>query len=219
MSYLYRHALFVTRRQPYLDWANGMDDGGPRLDDHLSRSGRTVFLVPENEKPEMEALIEEFWEDIFEAELAGWMDAEDSWPRDRTREMFDEWFDVELNEAVYDLTPDEPLTQADVDAADLAEAFGYCAACGATVDEGTGRHVGFKLADRAQCAVFEGRVLPLPIGEDESVLAIVTRSDSDAARAGHDVIVRVCTSRCEKAVRKIVPKALRELTRRMAQET
>jgi hypothetical protein len=31
MTFLYRFALTVTRRQPYIDWANSVDDDGPEL--------------------------------------------------------------------------------------------------------------------------------------------------------------------------------------------
>jgi ribosomal protein L24E len=216
MSYLYRHALFVSRKQPYLDWANGLNDGGPGLSEDVSLQQRTVYLVPElDREPDLGTLLDEFWEDIFHEELATWSLKEESWPRLRTREIFDQWFDIELNASVYDLTPEEPLTQIQVDLADLSEASGRCAECGLDVEEGEGRFVGFKLADRSRFESFQGRVLPLPVNDNESVLAIVTLAESDEARSGDDLLVRVCSSRCEKVIRKLVPPALRSWTRRL----
>ncbi len=216
MSFLYRHALFVSRKRPYLDWANQPDDGEIKLTDELSRQKRTVYLVPETmEEPDLEALLDEFWEEIFAAELGAWVIDEARWPQPRTRQIFEEWFDVELNDAVYDLTPEEPLTQTQVDLQDLAEASAQCAACGLEVEDTEGRWVGFKVADRARLDVFKGRVLPLPMSDEEEVaLCIVTPDNSEEARAGEDVLVRVCSSRCEKAARKMVPKALRDWSRR-----
>jgi len=133
----------------------------------------------------------------------------------RTREMFNQWFDVEVNASVYDLTPEEPLTQADVDLEDLAEASGRCAACGLDVEQNEGRFVGFKLADRSRFDLLQGRVLPLPVNDDESVLCMVTLEASDEARAGDDLLVRVCSSHCEKVIRKLVPPALRSWSRRL----
>ena len=42
------------------------------------------------------------------------------------------------------------------------------------------------------------------------MIGIVALPDSDQARAGEDLISRACTSRCEKAIRKVVPKVLRK---------
>ena len=214
MTYLYRHALFISRKEPYLDWANGLEEG-PALTEQLSRKERTVYLAPEvDDEPELSQLVDEFWESIFEEELGAWVIAEERWPQPRTREMFDAWFEVELSGSVYDLTPEEPLTQAQVDALDLAEALGRCAACGLDVEEDEGRFAGFKLADWRRVAPFEGRVLPLAVDDDQVVLCVVTHDGSEEARAGDDILVRVCSSACEKAVRKTVPKALRRLFRR-----
>ena len=57
--------------------------------------------------------------------------------------MFDAWFDVELCASAYDLDPAEPLTQAEVDSLDLAEALEVCAGCGIEVDP---EHARFALA-------------------------------------------------------------------------
>ena len=158
MSYLYRHALFVSRTKVYLDWANGLNDDGPQLGEELSRQQRNLYLVPESaQEPDLGALLNEFWEDIFTAELQSWTVAEDSWPTSRTREMFNQWFDVELNASVYDLTPEEPLTQAEVDLADLEEASGRCAACGLDVEHGEGRFAGFKLHGSKSLRRFSGQ--------------------------------------------------------------
>ena len=97
-----------------------LNNDGPQLDEELSRQQRNVYLVPESaQEPDLDALLNEFWEDIFTAELGSWSLAENDWPPSRTREMFNQWFDVELNASVYDLTPEEPLTQTQVDLEDL----------------------------------------------------------------------------------------------------
>jgi hypothetical protein len=167
--------------------------------------------------PDLEELVNEFWEDIFEQELGMWIIADDCWPQSRTREMFNAWFDVELNESVFDLTPEEPLTQADVDAADLAEMMARCASCGIELGEDEGRLVGFKLGNRSLYEPVEGRVLPLPMDDSDEadvVLTFVASQESAAAKDGDDVVVRVCSSQCEKVMRSVVPKALRRWSRR-----
>jgi hypothetical protein len=125
--------------------------------------------------------------------------------------LFDTWFDSQLTMSVFDLVPDEPLTQADVDADDLGEAVARCAWCGAELEPEEGRFVSFTLPDRSRFAHREGLVLPIAVGKDQIVAGIMTSESSEAADRAEDLVVRVCTSRCEKAVRKTVTKALKRL--------
>jgi ribosomal protein L24E len=210
VSFLYRAAITITRKQPYIDWANSFDDGGPELTEDLAKDRRTVYLATEADRPELSPLLDEFWEDIFEEELAAWMDHEDDWPKPRTREMFDSWFDAELTDSVFDLVPEQPLTQTDVELADLNDAVHYCAWCDVELEPGAGRFVGFALEDRERVSHREGLVLSLSIDDERVVHGVLSPADSDEARAGEDLVFRVCTSRCEKGLRKAVPKALRK---------
>src|SRR5262245_12848046 len=119
MSFLYRFGVTITRKRPYIEWANSLDDG-PELTEELAHDRRTIYLAPETtHDPDREALLDGYWEQIFEAELSVWMTAAEDWPTPRTRELFDSWFDAEVTGSVYDLTPDEPLTDTDVELFDL----------------------------------------------------------------------------------------------------
>jgi len=210
MTFLYRFAITITRKQPYLDWANSLGDDSPELTAELADDRRTIFLVPESsERPDLKSLLDEFWEQIFEEELAAWILDGEVWPKPLTREMFDAWFDSQITDSVFDLTPDEPLTQADVDAEDLEYAINYCAWCGIEIDAGAGRYVGFKLADRARFAHREGLAFPLELERERLAVGIMTRAGSEASLRDEDVVFRACTSACEKGLRKAVPKALR----------
>jgi hypothetical protein len=214
MSFLYRFAITITRKQPYIDWANSLDDGGVELTAELARAQRTIYLAPESTaEAVLEELLDEFWEQIFEEELDAWTMNDERWPLPLTREMFDAWFDADVSSTVVDLTPDEPLTQLEVERLDLAEAVHNCASCGAEVEEGAGRFVGFKLADRERFQMREGLTVPLRIDDERVVLGIMTTADSDEARSGQDLVFRACTSRCEKVLRSTVPKALRKAYR------
>jgi len=213
MSFLYRVGLAVGRKQPYVEWANSIADDGPLLSPDLA-AHRTVYLVPEPEnEPDLGALLDEFWQQIFEEELAGWVLDEDTWPTPLTRELFDAWFDVEMLDSLFDLAPEEALTQSDVDALDLDDAVHRCAWCDIEVADGAGRFVGFKLSDRSRFAHREGLVVPLVADDERMVVGIMTRTDSESAREGEDLVFRACTSRCEKALRSVVPKALRRALR------
>jgi len=211
MSFLYRFGLTLTRRQPYLDWANTLDDG-PKLSAELAHDRRTIYLVPEStNEPDRERLLDEFWQHMFEEELAMWMEDGSTWPAPLTRELFDAWFEVDVTSAVYDLTPQEPLTHQEVEAMDLDYAMSHCAWCDIEVDEGAERFAAFKLPDRSRHASREGLVLPVAIDREQLAMGVMTAADSKAALAGDDVVFMICSSRCEKAIRKTVPRALRKL--------
>jgi hypothetical protein len=209
MSFLYRAAITITRKQPYLDWANGADDDAPELTTELADDRRTVYLVPEADlRPDLASLLDEFWEPIFQEELAAWMTDEESWPTPLTRDMFDAWFGVELTDSVFDLTPEEPLTDHEVELSDLQYAMQHCAWCEIEVDEGAGRVVGFNLANREQFAHRAGLTLPL-IVDEERVVTGVMPPPGVVGEDAEEVMFIACTSRCEKLIRKVVPKALR----------
>jgi hypothetical protein len=212
MSFLYRTAITVTRKQPYIDWANSFDDGGPELTNELAGDRRTVYLVEAADDPSaIGELLDDHWQRIFEEELAMWMESEDDWPTPLTREMFDAWFDAELTDAVVDLAPGQPLTETDVELGELTFALEHCAWCELEIEEGQGRFAGIKVADRNRFAGREGLTVPIPIDDDEIMLGLVPLPDSEEARTGYDLLFRVCTRRCEKAVHNVVPKALRRL--------
>ena len=91
MSLINRVALTVTRKQPYMDWANGTDGPEPIVT-YPADNPRSTYLVPDyGLEPDLAKLLDEFWEDVFESELSMWMEDEGTWPQARTREMFDEW--------------------------------------------------------------------------------------------------------------------------------
>jgi hypothetical protein len=219
MSFLYRSAITITRGQPYLDWANGTEAGGPELTKELAASRRTVYLVEEFEtdEPDLRAIVDDHWEYIFETELELWTDDHDVWPSPLTRELFDAWFSVEATDSVVDLLPQEPLTHAQVELADLEEALGYCAWCGLEVDETNRRFAGFKVAQPDRLEPRRGLTWPIVINDEEVLVGMVPPADSEEAE-DHDLVFRVCGSRCEKALRSVVSRALRREARKSGRE-
>ncbi len=100
-----RSSLIVRPKQPYIDWANSMNDGGPQADLDIMRKNPNPFLVDEifcND--DIFHIIDEYWEIIFEIQLNSWMRDPDVWPEELTRDMFDNWFDYELFDMVWDIT-------------------------------------------------------------------------------------------------------------------
>ena len=99
-----RAALIVRPKQPYVDWANSMDDGGPKADLRQLREEPSIYLVESIDFPEdFDLAVEDTWEWIFREQLNGWMRDPDLWPEGLTRVMFLEWFDCELSTMVWDM--------------------------------------------------------------------------------------------------------------------
>lgn len=213
---LYRTPILISRKQPFIDWANSVDHGAPALTSDLARI-RTAYLVTVSETDMgPAALLDEWWPDIFEEELSGWIEDESLWPAERTREMFDDWFDSECGDAAIDLSPDEPLTEDEADEVDLQVALHNCAWCDAEIDDESGRTVGFALPDRGLLSHREGRVWEISVGKRGFISGIVSLAESEAAAQGTDIIFRTCSRSCERLLNKLMPKAIREASRLLA---
>ena len=111
MEMLNRSAVIVKPRQPYLEWAKRDDAEG--LAETVFKTFHeepTVYLLPEYEDPAtQQEVLEEFWRGLFDAMLEVWVTDEAYWPKNRTFEMFREWFEVQMSSIVQDLDPDERL--------------------------------------------------------------------------------------------------------------
>ncbi len=101
-----RGSVIVRPKQPFIDWAEKLDDSGlvPNPEGE-----RTVYLIPEYDD-DVEALevLSKCFDIIFEEELMGWHTDESAWPKNRSFSMFREWFSFEFHSLVEDLC-DYPL--------------------------------------------------------------------------------------------------------------
>jgi hypothetical protein len=210
MSYLFRTPLIVRPRQPFVDWVNRLDGPAPPAD---SLDKPTIYLWTDTfSQPTLADVVAEAWAAIFELELEAWDEGEEQWPAARTREMFDQWFDVELADAVIDLVPEDPLTNDDMDQAELDIALHTCAWCDRELGDAEGRLIGFMLKDRHHYAHRRGKTLAIGLDDERAVLGIVAPEDSEPARAGEDLVFKTCSRDCERALKSQVPKALRRLS-------
>ena len=101
-----RSAVLVRPRQPFLDWATAHGGGL----EYPSDDERTVYLLPDFEDDDgAEAVLQHFYDIIFEEELSGWMNDPSTWPENRNYEMFLDWFEVEQNSVVQDIVDGDPL--------------------------------------------------------------------------------------------------------------
>lgn len=104
--FINRAVVVLRHREPFAAWARSVhtdeDDGYEPWSE--------AFLVPEFEdEEETSAWIEAHVELFFEIQLDAWVTDRDAWPRERTWEVFREWFDIEVIEMAWDLV-DAPLS-------------------------------------------------------------------------------------------------------------
>ena len=122
-----RHVLLVTPREPFANWVRSLEEfediveGGQRsgLDDSIRMPA--TYLVPFSFNPDpVIAWVRDNFDTIFETELHGVTETSESWPSDRTVEMFEDWFDLQLFDAPIDLV-DGPFYLSELTAEEAAE--------------------------------------------------------------------------------------------------
>jgi hypothetical protein len=110
---LNRTAIILVPKRPYADWANSLDDDGPRFEVSEANDELTVFLGPDLDTvDEIDAFVTKHFDFFFEHWLFGWSTDSAQWPQRRTRRMFREWFDVRIHTMVEDVV-DAPLERDD----------------------------------------------------------------------------------------------------------
>jgi len=98
-----RSAIVVRPRDPYIEWACGLDDDAAEAAEML-RDHYSLYLVPEAEMmSDLDRWLREYAGEIFERELCGWHRDADAWPADRSFERCGEWFQVDTVSMVIDL--------------------------------------------------------------------------------------------------------------------
>jgi len=106
-----RAAIVVKPKQPFIDWANHFNNGGPTLTVESAREDPNVFLVDElDNDSEKQKIILKYYTMIFQHELEAWITDRDSWPSQLDLRTFRLWFDVHICSIVFDIAPD-PLLQ------------------------------------------------------------------------------------------------------------
>lgn len=102
---LNRAAVTVIPKQPYIEWANALEEGGPKIDPKAPSSEYTVYLINEvDDEMDFQRALRRHCRFIFEHELAGWHRDEEGWPQERDYRTFEQWFEVQFSSVVVDLS-------------------------------------------------------------------------------------------------------------------
>ncbi len=112
---VYRCAVIVKPKKPFLDWLNGIELSVSTSLEELQRDCH-AYLVPDYEEVDViETAIEKYlklhYSDIFINELNAWYTDERKFPR-ITYSLFLEWFEISMNTMIYD-TVDLPIEKDD----------------------------------------------------------------------------------------------------------
>ncbi len=101
-NYINRCAIIVKPLQPFIDWLDNLYPNG----DHDLNGCMTYLISSDNE--DVELWVKNKYDKLFTRELEGWHTNKKDWPKKRTYKMFQQWFQVEISEMVYDLE-NEPV--------------------------------------------------------------------------------------------------------------
>lgn len=99
-----RTAISLKPKQPYIDWANALNEGGVKIGTEFTRE-ETIYLIADStdQRLDLETFLGPYYAAIFEEELGAWHRVEDAWPSRRDLRTFLAWFDVEVHTMVLDL--------------------------------------------------------------------------------------------------------------------
>ena len=104
MRQVKRAALPFTPKQPYLDWANSLDEDAPKIGVDFWPE-KNVYLIEDLVDVEVDvaAIVAPYFQAIFEDELNSWHGAPSDWPAKRDLTTFLDWFDVEIHSIVLEM--------------------------------------------------------------------------------------------------------------------
>ena len=105
---LNRCAVTINAKEPFLTWLLSLPDYDDMTLDQVNEETSTYLLPVYENDTEKEALLAQYFDLLFEEELAGWWMDKTHWPESRSLELFNHWFDVRFHSVVVDLE-DAPL--------------------------------------------------------------------------------------------------------------
>ena len=107
-----RAIIVVKPREPFLDWANSVDDEIKTMTIEEMEDDSAVFLIQDFERDEeKEEILQKHYKAIFEAALNGWVIDKSLWPEKRDYSTFKQWFQIVFHSIVFDLQDDDYLIE------------------------------------------------------------------------------------------------------------
>jgi hypothetical protein len=105
---LNRCVITVKAKKPFFDWIQTLPEAAGMTLDELNEDGIAYLLPDLEDDDDLESILPQCFDLIFEEELIGWRTDEKMWPVVRDLPTFLSWFDVQRRSIVIDLV-DAPL--------------------------------------------------------------------------------------------------------------
>ena len=106
-----RVAVIIRVKQPYVDWSNRVSGDKETLDDFTTDAVTYLFAVDTFREMAIKKAEAEYVF-IFEHCLSLISENPDNWPKQRTLDMFRQWFELEMSDMVVDLENDNGIINA-----------------------------------------------------------------------------------------------------------
>lgn len=103
MHSINRAAIVVRPKPPFFDWARSLEGGLPES----TEAWASVYLVPADENDQPDKIVRRCFGQIFEEQLEAWHRVEEDWPTPRTFSLFQQWFDAEVVDLVFDFSEEQ----------------------------------------------------------------------------------------------------------------
>ena len=101
---LNRAALLVRLKEPFIEWINEVDpmDNREKVTLEEANKDRTIYLIDDSEADHVEEWIGLNFRQLFECELEDWYADSSLWPDELSRELFQEWCELECHTVIVD---------------------------------------------------------------------------------------------------------------------
>ena len=99
-----RLVAVIKPKSPVLQWLKEQPEPIENLNLETIQRDSTALLIPRFDGPnQAKEYIKQIYLPIFEGELAGWGVAKRHWPKERSYELFQKWFEIEFHSMVFDI--------------------------------------------------------------------------------------------------------------------
>lgn len=101
---LNRSIIIIKAKEPFLRWLSSLPEPENNISLDEINYDNSVYLLPEYEMDdEREDILADYYDIIFEDQLADWWTDSAIWPKTRDLSTFKEWFDIEFHSLILDL--------------------------------------------------------------------------------------------------------------------
>jgi hypothetical protein len=103
----------VKPRQRFLEWLQAADPTSSQLTLSDLEDEPTIYLIPEcDTSDDVAEALRELCDAMFVDQLDAWYQDKSRWPKDRSFEVFCQWFDFQHHSMLVDICGDRPLGSA-----------------------------------------------------------------------------------------------------------